>query len=98
MLIQVFTFCLSLETWRLDNDESKITLLKVTKNQEAGLQNGRIIEFNLSVLSFKSFQPAMLYWMEAVPVTSSHAQKRSDRHEDVQMGMRPHAKRPCEKR
>ena len=67
--------CLSFETWRLDNDESKITLLKVTKNQKAGFQNGRIIEFNLSVLSFKSFQQAMLYWMEAVPVTSSHAKK-----------------------
>ena len=33
-----------------------------------------------------------------MPVTSSHVKKLSDRHEDVQMGMPPHAKRPCEKR
>ena len=44
-------------------------------------------------------QPAILYGMETVPVTSSHVKKTgSDRHEDVQMGMRRHAKRPCEKR
>ena len=44
-------------------------------------------------------QPAMLYGMETVPVTSSRVKKpESDRNEDVQMGMRPHAKRPCEKR
>ena len=42
---------------------------------------------------------ATLYGMETVPVTSSHVKKTgSDRNEDVQMGMRPHAKRPCEKR
>ena len=40
-------------------------------------------------------QPAILYGMETVPMTSSG----SDRNEDVEMGMRPHAKlkRPCEK-
>ena len=37
-------------------------------------------------------QPAMLYGMETVPITSSHVKKLSgsDINEDVQMGMRPH--------
>ena len=44
-------------------------------------------------------QPAMLYGMETVPVTGSHVKKLEvTENEDVQMGMRPHAKRPCEKR
>ena len=43
--------------------------------------------------------PAMLYGMETVPVTSSHAKKLEvTDNEDVQLGRRPHAKRPCEKR
>ena len=40
-------------------------------------------------------QPAMLYGMETVPGTSSHVKKLEVTE---MMGMRPHAKRPCEKR
>ena len=44
-------------------------------------------------------QPAMLYGTETVPVNSSNVKKlESDKNEDVQMGKRPHTKRPCEKR
>ena len=41
-------------------------------------------------------QSAMLYWMETVPVTSSHVKKLEVT--EMKMCMRPHAKRPCEKR
>ena len=41
-------------------------------------------------------QPAMLYGMETVPVTSSHVKKLEVI--EMKMCMRPHAKRPCEKR
>ena len=41
-------------------------------------------------------QPAMLYGMEIGPVTSSHVKKLVVT--EMKMGMRPHAKRPCEKR
>ena len=41
-------------------------------------------------------QPAMLYGMEIGPVTSSHVKKLEVT--EMKMGMRPHAKRPCEKR
>ena len=41
-------------------------------------------------------QPAMLYGMETVPVTSSHVKKLEVT--EMKMGMRPHAKRPCDKR
>ena len=40
-------------------------------------------------------QPAMLYGVETVPGTSSHVKKLEVTE---MMGMRPHAKRPCEKR
>ena len=40
-------------------------------------------------------QPAMLYGMETVPGTSSHVKKLEVTE---MMGMRAHAKRPCEKR
>ena len=46
-------------------------------------------------------QPAMLYGMETLPVTSSHVKKLEVTEMKMcicQMGMRPHAKRPCEKR
>ena len=45
-------------------------------------------------------QPAVLYGMETVPVTSSHVKKLevTEMKMIVQMGMRPHAKRPREKR
>ena len=41
-------------------------------------------------------QPAMVYGMETVPVTSSHVKKLEVT--EMKMGMRPHAKKPCEKR
>ena len=41
-------------------------------------------------------QPAMLYRMEIVPVTSTHVMKLDVT--EIKMGMRPHSKRPCEKR
>ena len=40
-------------------------------------------------------QPAMLYGVETVPGTSSHVKKLEVTE---MMGMRPHAKRPCDKR
>ena len=40
-------------------------------------------------------QPAMMYGMETVPGTSSHVKKLEVTE---MMGMRPYAKRPCEKR
>ena len=49
----------------------------------------------------KIVQPAMQYEMERVPVTTVYTPREetgSDRNENVQMGMRPHAKRQCEKR
>ena len=36
-------------------------------------------------------QPAMLYGMETVPVTSSHVKKLEVTEMKMQMGMRPHA-------
>ena len=41
-------------------------------------------------------QPAVLYGMETVPVTSSHVKKLEVT--EMKMGMRSHTKRPCEKR
>ena len=41
-------------------------------------------------------QPAMLYGMETVPVTSSQVKKLEVT--EISMGMRPHTTRPCEKR
>ena len=43
-------------------------------------------------------QPAMLYGMETVQSLDSREETGSDRNEDVQMGMRLHAERPCENR
>ena len=41
-------------------------------------------------------QPARLYGMETVPITRSHVKKLQVT--EMKTGMRPHAKRPCEKR
>ncbi len=41
---------------------------------------------------------SMLYGMETIPMTSSHFKKREVTEMIMQMGMRPHTKRPCEKR
>ena len=41
-------------------------------------------------------QPAMLYGMETVPVTSVHVKTREVTA--MKMGIRPHTKIPCEKK
>ena len=42
-------------------------------------------------------QPAMLYRMETVPMTSSHVKKlKVSEMKIVQIGIRPHTKIPCE--
>ena len=46
-----------------------------------------------------SVQPVMMYGMETVPVTSSHVKKLEATLMKmcISMGMRPYAKRPCQK-